>query len=380
MGDAVLLIPGFLGFGRFGKGTRSEISYFDRVAAALVSHRPALEGWIQPLEPPPTGRLVARVDYLHQAVADVLARGIDGDPARRPERVHLVGHSTGGVDARLMTNVDFIWDGGPAPAARAAVRDRVGTVVTVSAPLHGSPIADIFGGTFKRILPGLYLLSILATARTAVGDLPWEAVLRDVAREILEAGPLSRDRAATLLVTLDPATRADVGRFLELVAQDGQLIDDLRPARMATLNAKLSGGDHARLLHVVTAAPRPALRTADVLELGASAILFAGLYRMLYSATASADVDQAEFPRGTWLCEARPDIAEDRRANDGIVPSRSQTLADTVTAIVEGDHLDVIGHYRSEEFPGVTIFSSGSGFDDARFHRLWSTVGDLLAA
>jgi hypothetical protein len=39
----------------------------------------------------------------------------------------------------------------------------------------------------------------------------------------------------------------------------------------------------------------------------------------------------------------------------------------------------VIGHYRSEAFAGVTLFASGSRFDDARFRAVWGTVADVIA-
>src|SRR5580692_7477620 len=92
--DAVLLVPGLLGFNRF-----ASFSYFaDRVATAIRvgvethTRRPVL---VTPLSTLPSAPLVQRQAALFQNIAK-LAR-------RYPsiERVHLVGHSTGGLDAYL---------------------------------------------------------------------------------------------------------------------------------------------------------------------------------------------------------------------------------------------------------------------------------------
>jgi hypothetical protein len=40
-----------------------------------------------------------------------------------------------------------------------------------------------------------------------------------------------------------------------------------------------------------------------------------------------------------------------------------------------------VGHFASTRFPGVTVFRSGSGFDDARFDALWKAIAsDVVRA
>jgi hypothetical protein len=72
------------------------------------------------------------------------------------------------------------------------------------------------------------------------------------------------------------------------------------------------------------------------------------------------------------------------RANDGVVPLRSQIWGKLVWAGY-GDHLDVLGHFHdplqrpaakqsSGEQPHVDWLLSGSGFDRARFDELMDAV------
>src|SRR5580698_5866924 len=92
--DAVLLVPGLLGFNRF-----ASFSYFaDRVVTALrvgiESHvrRPVL---VVPVSTLPAAPLAQRQTALFENIAELRRR------FSTIERVHLVGHSTGGLDAYL---------------------------------------------------------------------------------------------------------------------------------------------------------------------------------------------------------------------------------------------------------------------------------------
>lgn len=57
------------------------------------------------------------------------------------------------------------------------------------------------------------------------------------------------------------------------------------------------------------------------------------------------------------------------RANDGIVPASSQTLARHAARIMLGDHLDVVGHFEWRK--NTTLFKSGAGFPRRVFEELW---------
>src|SRR5262245_3219598 len=85
----VLLIPGFFGFGRLG-----DISYFAGVTTFLENALLArgLEAKVVEVVTPPTSSIRQRAARVLEALALV---------AEAPGDIHLVGHSTGGLDARL---------------------------------------------------------------------------------------------------------------------------------------------------------------------------------------------------------------------------------------------------------------------------------------
>src|SRR5262245_29126132 len=137
MSEGVLLVPGFFGFASFGRGD-ARISYFDHVAHAIQAARPEFKWRIDVSQPPPTGTRASRVQKLRNKMLDVLAHGSGQDAQRRPDRLHLVGHSTGGLDARLLVNetYDLVGTdhGKPHADQRSAFIGKLGTIATLSAP------------------------------------------------------------------------------------------------------------------------------------------------------------------------------------------------------------------------------------------------------
>ena len=91
---AGVLLPGFFGFGRLGT-----FYYFaDRVAATLRGSAEARFGCQVPvmgLATRPIGSLSERQQYLMHRLAEV-------DKNLHADHYHLVGHSTGGLDAELL--------------------------------------------------------------------------------------------------------------------------------------------------------------------------------------------------------------------------------------------------------------------------------------
>jgi triacylglycerol lipase len=375
MADGVLLIPGFLGFAKFGRGD-TRISYFDHVAHAIQGARPELKGWVDVSEPPPTGSLKSRVQNLHDKILDVFANGIGGEASRKPDRLHLVGHSTGGVDARLLVNSRYDL---PGADQRSIFSNKLGAVVTVSAPLHGSPIAARLNPTFRLSVPALYLLSIAAKVREVAEHAGWvQPSLAPFLEILTKQAAIPNASAIQLLLSLDATTAGNIASFLGDIVSDGDLIDDLKPSKMQALNATIADGDTRPMQHIVTVAPAPSFPIPDLFH-PLTSLVFHEVYALLYRATADPRFTPAAFPRGPWLPGSDQTLAAGApEANDGVVPAASQTLAGDATAIVEGDHLDVVGHFESKRFAATGIFKSDSGFDDRRFERLWRTVAQLF--
>src|SRR5438046_10761612 len=132
--DVVVLVPGFLGFTRFGG-----FCYFAyRLLAVLRGLLEEPLGYPVPVVPVttlPTDNLRNRQDGLLQNLAGVCEK-LSG-----VQRIHLVGHSTGGVDAQLLACTKPLegrgWD-----QKGNEVRRKMRSVVTIGAAHYGSGLAD----------------------------------------------------------------------------------------------------------------------------------------------------------------------------------------------------------------------------------------------
>src|SRR5690606_218759 len=126
----VLLVPGFLGFQTLGR-----LPYFVQAAEVLEQelHRAGVSASVQAVRQLPTSSLRARAGRLAELVAAV--------PGDGP--IHLVGHSTGGLDSRLFVSPNASLVGATDVEAAAS---RVVSVTTVSTPHYGTPLAAFFVG------------------------------------------------------------------------------------------------------------------------------------------------------------------------------------------------------------------------------------------
>jgi triacylglycerol lipase len=377
LADQVLLVPGFFGFGSFGREGRPHITYFDNVIRAMVAARPELSGRIHVHEPPPMGSLQARVRTLQDAVFQRLGRAlVRGETRGRGPRIHIVGHSTGGVDARLLANPRYRFRGEDRKLRTQLLR-HLGTVVTLSAPQHGTPIAKSFiRGLPRLVLEGMSVATIMADAGRVTHRLGLPGI--GLAYTLLQAvrpRPTVNGPIIDLLAGMDEDTARQIERFRGMVMSDNRILHDLAPERMATLNERL--GDHgARLVEIVTVAPRPSCLLGGLHVLDRRAV-----YALCYASAARSDFRPQSFPKGTWIAACAPgterEAVEDApRANDGVVPASSQTLAGHAARIVLADHLDVVGHFEWRR--NTTLFKSGAGFGRREFEELWRFVAEAL--
>ena len=375
--DQVILVPGFFGFGTFGREGRPHITYFDNVIKAMVAARPELIGRIRVHEPPPMGSLTARVRSLQDVALQCLGGALlRGETRGRGPRIHLVGHSTGGLDARLLANPRYRFNGEDRKL-RARLLRHLGTVVSLSAPQHGTPIARSFmRGLPRLVLEGMSVATIMANAGRVTQRLGLPGIgLAYTLFQAVRPRPDVNGPAIDLLTGMDEETARQIERFRGMVMSDTRILRDLEPERMAALNERL--GDHgARLVEIVTVAPRPSLTRGGLHDLDRRAV-----YALCYAGAAQGDFRPRRFPEGRWIAACAPgterEAVEDApRANDGIVPASSQTLAGRAARIVLADHLDVVGHF---EWRGnTTLFKSGAGFGRREFKELWGFVAESL--
>src|SRR5207249_1979496 len=140
--DVVILVPGFLGFTRFGG-----FYYFaDRLLSVMRGLLEEALGYPVPVVPCttlPTESLAKRQGHLVGYLSDLCATSLSGVERTLVgvERIHLIGHSTGGVDAQLLACTKPLegrgWD-----KRSNEVRRKIRSVVTISAPHYGTCLAD----------------------------------------------------------------------------------------------------------------------------------------------------------------------------------------------------------------------------------------------
>ncbi len=375
--DQVILVPGFFGFGSFGREGKPHIIYFDNVIKAMVAARPELSGRVHVHEPPPMGSLQARVRTLQDAVLQRLGGALlRGEARGRGPRIHIIGHSTGGLDARLLANPRYRFNGEDRKLRTQLLR-HLGTVVTLSAPQHGTPIATSFvRGVPRLVLEGMSLATIMAHAGRVTQRLRLPGIrLAYALFQALRPRPDVNGPVIDLLTGMDEETARQIERFRGMVMSDTRILRDLAPERMAALNERL--GDHGtRLVEIVTVSPRPSCLRGGLHHLERRAV-----YALCYGAAAHSDFRPRRFPTGPWIAARasgteREAVEDAPRANDGIVPASSQTLAGRAARIVLADHLDVVGHFEWRW--NTTLFKSGADFGRREFEELWRFVAEAL--
>jgi len=367
---AIYLIPGFFGFSNLGR-----FSYFvhvDRFLRGRLAER-GVEARVHVVRTHPTASLPVRAAL----VVDTLAHTLRGR-----EVVHLVGHSTGGVDARLVVS-----PGVALPTKHDVERwaGRVRSVVGVSSPQCGTPLA-----AYLATRSGQRRLALLSLATSYVlrfGHLPLAALLGLAAlfarEEARREGTLLDDLSQQLLEDFSLARRRAVGRLLREVFEDQSLLLQLTPEGMDLFSAAVSERPGVRYGSVVTRSRPPGVGTtlAAGFDAGAQAIhaIYGRIYRL------SAQTRKAAAPKLT-PAQRRALVAAYGKlpgiyANDGIVPTRAQVHG-RVIAAVRGDHLDVIGHFDDPETkpPHYDWMTTGTGFDRARFEMVWDRVLEFLLA
>src|SRR5262249_29539328 len=363
--DVVLLVPGFLGFSRFGG-----FYYFaDRLIAVLRGLLEEAEGHPVPVVPVttlPTDGLASRQTALLESLAAVC------DKLSGVERLHLVGHSTGGVDAQLLACTRS-FDGHAWTKKANAVRRKIASVVTISAPHHGTGLAE------SRL------------ARWGENPLTNPSALIAEAQTILHLLSLvPRDLAAA--AGMGVAAPNDVLRFMWQIMMNRDLIDDLRPERMGAVRARLSQDPEIELTCFVTGTPPrdDELRPSDP--------FFVDMCRLTEGTEAPSPAVTGCEKLLRALVKAQPDLVI--RSETSAVPLISATLSDGVVnsvrqlvhpdrpgevgGCVVGDHADVLGHHdRCDALVEGTqynagLFHSGAGFGDDEFFALHRRVAEAV--
>jgi len=368
----VFLIPGFFGFANIG-----ELLYFAHVRSYLprACARLGLELEVRSVPTSPTASIPRRAEKLLEVIAE--SAGKDQAP------IHLVGHSSGGLDARLLASPGVTLRSEHDPERYA---DRLRSLVMVSTPNHGTPVASFFTSLFGQKL--LELLSLGTIYVLRFGRLP-SSVLFRLGAIVSRLDDLVGLRHTIvdqlydqLLADFSPERRDAIERFLGEMHTDQGLLPQLTPEGMELFNAATRDRPGVRYGSVISYAQRPGVLSSVSVGLDpygqATHALFHGLHRL------AARMPRERLPElGDSQLEALYQtygITPEPGANDGVVPTLSQVQGEIVHA-TRADHLDVLGHFGdgSLDPPHIDWLSSGTGFTRSGFEALWDDVAAFLA-
>ncbi|MEO8801603.1 MAG: hypothetical protein ABI551_27175 [Polyangiaceae bacterium] len=384
----VYLSPGMFGFTRL-----ASYDYFVHIERALKDRFAAagLATEFHISEILPTASIRRRANELAELVKKTSKSG---------DALHLLGHSTGGLDARMVVSPDTHL---PKRAEAERWLPQVKSVTTMNTPHYGTPLASFFATT-----KGQQALSALS-AFTVVGLSLGAKPLAIASVLIGMLGPKDRsssialpivDRAIeSLLGLVDDARSPDVRKYIEGIKLDQGAVMQLTPEAMDLFVA--SCFDRPGIVYQATASmaptPKPSswLRTLGHPWKAVSLALFTALhgitgrydkrYPCAFDAAGSAD-DIGHHPDNEALLARTFAETPDYDDNDGCVPIRSQ-LRGKLIWVGLADHLDVLGHYDDEtpeekpEERHHDWLTSGSRFGDAAFESLMDAVaGGMLKA
>lgn len=366
----IFLIPGFFGFANLG-----DFAYWGPVRQKLQAllDDAGLEARIHSVQSLPTASLRARTRWLLEVIAEVRPRA---DTA-----IHLIGHSTGGLDARLLltpgvdlqTRIDV-----------DAIARQVRSSVSIATPHLGAPIASFFASLMGHDL--LRVLSIVTIAAVRGMQLPLSVWVEIAGLFALPSvfsdtkGSLASQLYEQLLADFTPARRRQVEALLGEVQRDQSLLTQLTVESMDVFNAVAANRDGVAYGSVVTRARPASLETSW--EIGFDFVDQAQ-QAFYYSLSKLAAGHDFPTPNAQFRKQMRKQLGEvpDSDANDGIVPTRSQPWGHCI-AVAQADHLDIIGHHGGAEDDPERRFdwlATRSHFRAPQFEEVWGKVVAFIA-
>jgi triacylglycerol lipase len=370
----VYFVPGLFGFGRI-----AGYDYFTHMRQGLEQRFAAAGVTLicEDVPTPPTSSLRYRARVLASTVARTATEG------QGP--IHLVGHSTGGLDVRLVLSPHVDVGGNP---EMLRWRSRVVSAVTMNTPHYGTPLAGYFAtvsGT--RVLYGLSLLTVVSLTLGEPSLAIFSRLLAGVGGlDQLFGGDLKLFGRMTegVLRFVEREAREEITEFLSKIRIDQGAIVQIMPEAMDLFNAVTPNAPSVRYGSVVTGSPPPrSMRFARRIRTPYAAMTGA-VYSTLYQFT-SQRPRVYPYARPTAheldLFRAAMTYEVNDESNDGIVPTLSM-LRDELLFAGEADHLDVLGHFHDDLEPAqhVDWLNSGSRFTRRRFNAMLDAVAKFQLA
>ncbi|PTL85065.1 triacylglycerol lipase [Vitiosangium sp. GDMCC 1.1324] len=388
MNRHLVLVPGFGGFDALGT-----LRYYEGVTRVLERTSLVLH-YFPNL---PTASVRTRAEQLLSFLDERWRR----KEIRAGDEVHLVGHSTGGLDLRqLLLNYRELEGKGPAGGDSALqVLGRIRSVQFLSTPQRGTNLVRRLNQPMVRTLLVRPLLRALYESARGLrergtaqsGRLLRYVLFRNKRQE-------SANWIDAILDTLQacyshnayPSALARAGyfellRWLLNMACDTSALSDLSPVRLGNAppspahegdpegERRFLTGHGIRYASIVTVARPKSGRWLD-------------LFNRLYAFTAESPDSRLGLPQAVQkLMEPRSARMLSLADNDGLVNTVSQVWPDTASSyLVDADHADVIGHFQADSaggfhgtFKRYDLLNSSSGFDALAFAELWTRIASF---
>ena len=363
----IVLIPGMFGFSRL-----AGYDYFVHITKALGERiRTAGEPCeVVVVSAPPTGSIRRRTRVLIDTIEEHCSKG-DGP-------IHLIGHSTGGLDARLLTSPSVTLD-------VPSWIERVRTVVTLNTPHRGTPVAHFFSTLSGTRL--LYALSLFTFATLRFGGpsltvfSSWIAFMGRL-DDALGVNIKLLDKSVQLVLRfIEEEGQIEVGEWLDGIRRDQGGVIQLTPESMDIFDAAVEDSSAVRYGSIASWGPSPGpVRFLSSVRSPMNA-LSATLYSTLHViASRASKIYPYPSPEATAREKIERalgrEIADD--VNDGLVPTASMVWGELLWAGA-ADHLDILGHFHGE--PGsihTDWLTSGAGFREDDFGQAMDAVSDFL--
>ena len=372
----IFLIPGFFGFANLGK-----LKYFAHVREILEAtlERHGCDAEIHYVPTLPTASLRRRAARLLDTIAEVTP----GNPDSRGDHaIHLVGHSSGGLDARLLASPGVSLPSKHDPEPYAA---RIRSVVSIASPHHGTPQVTLFTSVLGLSL--LRVLSVTTLHSIRLGSVPISALL--ALAGTLRAHPRFERPVVTILDQIyrqvlhdfDDVRQKELEDFFATTGTEPALVAQLSPAGMDVFNAATTRRPETRYGCVVAQGRPPGWRETAAIGLSPTAQAMYALYRALHELASEMPDDMLPIltPAQSRALTRAFDALPGPTANDAIVPTLSQVWGEVIHA-TWADHHDVIGHFADpgHDPPHVDWLATRSGFNRRRFEQLWERVAMYL--
>jgi hypothetical protein len=365
----VFLVPGFFGFTSVGA-----VSYFERVEQALrrALQRRGVEARIVRCRTQPTASIPRR--------ADLLRRQVQRHGGLAATELHFIGHSTGGLDVRMLLapGVKISRSG-----AEERIAQRTRSATSVATPHHGTPLANHFLTIQGQTL--LLVVSALATSGQGRGTLLAAAKSIALVARLddwlgRQQGPL--DRLADALLRRMRFDRNDpVWRYLGEIERDQGAVLQLTPEGVDLFDAAVADRPGIRYGCVVAGVPPPQEQGVGSELLDPEYLALRALFRLLHALT-SRPHPRYPYPKPAAATlrslQAALGFVPTPATNDGVVPTLSQ-LHGRLLHVARADHLDVVGHYTLAGGRTADWLPSGAGFTPEAFEATWDAVAASIA-